>query len=242
MAMWSHELYPGRRLDACDDEDDPEDADEYSKQSNYTVGIIMSIVADCIIAISLNVQKLAHNRNRGEDGQPKKLYLKIPLWWAGLLLNVVGELGNMLAYGYAPAAIVAPVGSVGLLCNELIAVLFLGEKFRYRDVFALVGIVGGVVLIIFGVPTNDEELTTYTLINDYYTAPVAYSYIIFLCLSILFWVAYVEPRYAHKHVLVWLFLCSVISSITVISCRGFSTLLTKVLASRMNDPPCRCQR
>ena len=36
----------------------------------------------------------------------------------------------MLAYGFAPAAVVAPVGSVGVIVNELIAVFFLKEDFR----------------------------------------------------------------------------------------------------------------
>lgn len=38
---------------------------------------------------------------------------------------MVGEVGNMLAYGFAPASVVAPVGSVGVFFNEIIAVLFL---------------------------------------------------------------------------------------------------------------------
>ena len=40
--------------------------------------------------------------------------LKNPLF-RGRTLTAGGELGNLFAYGFAPAAIVAPVGSVGVL-------------------------------------------------------------------------------------------------------------------------------
>jgi hypothetical protein len=67
-----------------------------------------------------------------EDGQSKLVkegaYLKSRLWWFGLLLIATGEggefrllqvkvpklmrLGNFLSYGFAPASVVAPLGTV----------------------------------------------------------------------------------------------------------------------------------
>ena len=41
-------------------------------------------------------------------------------------------------------------------------------------------------------------------------------------------VTLLEPRIAHEHVLVWLLLCSSISSINVMACRGWASLLTQV--------------
>jgi hypothetical protein len=39
-------------------------------------------------------------------------YLRSKLWWLGLLLISVGEGGNFLSYGFAPASVVAPLGTV----------------------------------------------------------------------------------------------------------------------------------
>ena len=152
--------------------------------NTFVIGVILSVVADVIIAISLNVQKTAHMRNEGADGKPVKSMLKLPLWWLGLLLNVGGELGNMLAYGFAPASVVAPVGSVGVVANEVIAVVFLKEPFRWRDAAGLVAIVAGVVLIIFGVPEDPVELNAVVLQDEYYSDPVAYSYLIGLSCAV----------------------------------------------------------
>jgi hypothetical protein len=39
-------------------------------------------------------------------------YLKSRLWWCGLGLIAIGEGGNFLSYGFAPASVVAPLGTV----------------------------------------------------------------------------------------------------------------------------------
>ncbi len=51
----------------------------------------------------------------GNEGDGKEVYLKSRLWWAGLALCAVGEAGNFLSYGFAPASVVAPLGTVGEL-------------------------------------------------------------------------------------------------------------------------------
>jgi len=47
-------------------------------------------------------------------------------------MNAVGELGNLIAYGYAESTVVAPIGAVGVLCSALIATFVLGEPFRFE--------------------------------------------------------------------------------------------------------------
>ena len=61
-----------------------------------------------------------------DNGSPaQNSYLKSPIWWLGISLMVVGEAGNFLAYGFAPASIVSPLGVVALVSNCLIAPLLL---------------------------------------------------------------------------------------------------------------------
>ena len=43
-----------------------------------------------------------------EEGQ----YLKSKLWWTGQVLITLGEGGNFLSYAFAPASVVAPLGTV----------------------------------------------------------------------------------------------------------------------------------
>lgn len=49
--------------------------------STMWIGILLSVLADAIIAVSLNIQKLAHNRNADpKTGKPVKPFVKLPLW------------------------------------------------------------------------------------------------------------------------------------------------------------------
>jgi hypothetical protein len=45
----------------------------------------------------------------------QKSYLRSPYWWAGIIMMTVGEAGNFLAYGFAPASIVSPLGVVAII-------------------------------------------------------------------------------------------------------------------------------
>jgi hypothetical protein len=50
--------------------------------------------------------------------------------WLGFILMNIGEVGNFLSYAYAPASLVAPLGTVALVANCFFAPLILHEKFR----------------------------------------------------------------------------------------------------------------
>lgn len=59
-----------------------------------------------------------------------------------------GELGNFLAYGLAPASVVAPLGTIALVTNAVIAPFVLKEKFRTQDLLGIVLSIGGAVVIV----------------------------------------------------------------------------------------------
>ncbi len=58
-------------------------------------------------------QKYTHNEN--ESNSSRRHYLASPLWWLGLLLMGLGEVGNFSAYGFAPASLVAPLGTTTVI-------------------------------------------------------------------------------------------------------------------------------
>ena len=82
-------------------------------------------------------------------------YLKSPYWWLGQILITLGEMGNFLAYGFAPASIVSPLGVVALISNCIIAPVMFHERFRPRDFWGVAIAVAGVVTVVFS--ANQEE-------------------------------------------------------------------------------------
>ena len=88
----------------------------------------------------------------------RKTYLKSPIWWTGLLLMVIGEMGNFVAYGFAPASVVSPLGVVALISNCIIAPIMLHEPFRRRDLWGVVVAIAGAVTIVVSAKPSETKL------------------------------------------------------------------------------------
>jgi drug/metabolite transporter (DMT)-like permease len=67
-------------------------------------------------------------------------------------------MGNFLAYGFAPASIVSPLGVVALISNCIIAPMLFNEKFRQRDFWGVVIAVGGVVTVVLSASQQEAKL------------------------------------------------------------------------------------
>lgn len=93
-----------------------------------------------------------------EEAYKQKSYLKSPYWWVGIILMTIGETGNFLAYGFAPASIVSPLGVVALISNCMIAPFMLKEPFRWRDALGVVIAVGGAVTVVLSASDNNPKL------------------------------------------------------------------------------------
>ncbi|KAL9103961.1 MAG: hypothetical protein Q9187_008951, partial [Circinaria calcarea] len=85
-------------------------------------------------------------------------YLRSAYWWAGILLMTVGEAGNFLAYGFAPASIVSPLGVVALVSNCIIAPCLLKERFRQRDFWGVAIAVAGAVTVVLSAKTSETRM------------------------------------------------------------------------------------
>ena len=70
----------------------------------------------------------------------------------------VGEAGNFLAYGFAPASIVSPLGVVAIISNCIIAPFFMGERFRWRDLAGVLIAVAGAVTVVLSASDNNPKL------------------------------------------------------------------------------------
>ena len=88
----------------------------------------------------------------------RKSYLRSPYWWAGIVLMTLGESGNFLAYGFAPASIVSPLGVVALISNCVIAPFMLKERFRKRDFWGVIIAIAGAVVVVLSAKSSEEKI------------------------------------------------------------------------------------
>lgn len=88
----------------------------------------------------------------------RKSYLRSPYWWVGIVLMVLGETGNFMAYGFAPASIVSPLGVVALISNCVIAPIMLKEQFRKRDLWGIIVAIAGAAVVVLSAKTSEEKI------------------------------------------------------------------------------------
>ena len=85
-----------------------------------------------------------------------------------MVVNAIGEVGNLVAYGYAEATVVTPIGAVGVIFSAVIATFILNEKFARIHAVGIFFIIVGVVLIVYS-KANEKVLGLLTLGHFAYT-------------------------------------------------------------------------
>lgn len=160
--------------------------------------------ADPLTRSLRSIQSKATERDNDQEEKTKdatrKTYLRSPYWWAGIGLMTVGETGNFLAYGFAPASIVSPLGVVALISNCVIAPIMLKEKFRLRDFWGVLVAIGGAVTIVLSANQQDPKLGPHEILEAVTrTEFEVYMGITIAVMAVLVWAS---PRYGNKTILV----------------------------------------
>ncbi|KAL8370470.1 hypothetical protein RB595_000713 [Gaeumannomyces hyphopodioides] len=161
-------------------------------------------------------------------------YLQSPSWWLGQVLITVGEMGNFLAYGFAPASIVSPLGVVALVSNCVIAPIFFKEVFRQRDFWGVVVAVAGAITVVMSANTEETKLAP----HDVWNAITTFEFKIYMSVScsliaLLMWAS---PRYGHRSILVDLGLVGLFGAYTALATKGVSSMLSSTLLGAFTTP------
>jgi hypothetical protein len=135
-----------------------------------------------------------------EDHKQYSTYLKSPYWWGGIALMTIGETGNFLAYGFAPASIVSPLGVVALISNCVIAPIMLKERFRIRDFWGVVVAVAGAVVVVLSAKQQEKKLGPHEIWGAITTTEFeVYLGVTILLIGVLVWAS---PRYGNRTILI----------------------------------------
>lgn len=185
------------------------------------VGISLAIGGNLLISGALNVQKAVHNATERLPREQRRAYTRMPLWWVGFFMTILGELGNFAAYGFAEASLVTPLGAVSVVSNAFIAAIVLNEGLRARDVCGCVLVVVGSAIIAATAAMHEEYLDP-ALFMQYVRAPLFLAFSAIL-LATIFAVYAGRHRYGQRHVAYYVTLCALIGSVTVMAAKGLSS-------------------
>lgn len=162
-----------------------------------------------------------------EGAYKQKSYLKSTYWWLGIILMTIGEAGNFLAYGFAPASIVSPLGVVALISNCIIAPFMLKERFRWRDAAGVVVAVGGAVTVVLSASDNNPKLgpdEIWELIKRW-----EFETYLGITVGVISVLMVASNRYGEKNILIDLGLVGLFGGFTALSTKGVASLLSYTL-------------
>ncbi|TCD66821.1 hypothetical protein EIP91_000899 [Steccherinum ochraceum] len=161
----------------------------------------------------------------GHDESTESNYLRSKLWWLGFLLMNVGEIGNFISYAFAPASVVAPLGTFALIANCLFAPLILGERFHKLDLFGILVAIIGAVTVVLSTNPSDDRLDPAGLLKAMgQQAFIVYTIVYIIGAVVLSSLS--EGALGKRWVYVDVGLCGIFGGFTVLSTKAISTLLT----------------
>ncbi|KAK2007015.1 DUF803-domain-containing protein [Colletotrichum eremochloae] len=169
-----------------------------------------------------------------DDNKTPSTYLKSPYWWAGQILITLGELGNFLAYGFAPASIVSPLGVVALISNCVIAPIIFKETFRQRDFWGVIIAVAGVVVVVLSAKQEETKLDPHAVWDAITT--LAFEIYLAVTISLIIVLMWASPRYGHRTILIDLGLVGLFGGFTALSTKGVSSILSTTLLGGFKTP------
>ncbi|CAO0796149.1 unnamed protein product [Mucor circinelloides] len=166
------------------------------------------------------IMTMAQEQTKSGDTE----YLKSKLWWLGISLMILGEVGNFVAYGFAPASTIAPLGTTTLVANVILAPLMLKEVFRKRDLIGVILAVSGAAMVVFS--SNSEEVAlSPELIMESITQMQSIIYFILTGVAIVT-LTVLSPIYGASSIMIDLGLVAIYGGYTVLSTKSVASLLS----------------
>ncbi|CAO3661527.1 unnamed protein product [Rhizopus stolonifer] len=147
------------------------------------------------------------------------------MWWTGMILMIVGELCNFIAYAFTQAILVTPLGALSVVISAVLSSLFLKEKLSFQGKVGCLQCILGAIIIVLHAPEQSQADTT---IETFKKAALSVGFLVYaglaVCIS-LFLVFYCGPRWGKKNMLVYIIICSLIGSISVVFTQGLGSAI-----------------
>ncbi|KAE8009019.1 hypothetical protein FH972_005477 [Carpinus fangiana] len=160
-------------------------------------------------------------------------YLYEPLWWVGMITMIIGEIANFAAYAFAPAILVTPLGALSIIISAALAHVILREKLHIFGILGCVLCVVGSTTIVLHAP-QEREIESVTEVWDLAMEPAFLMYAALVIASAFILIFHFIPQYGQTHIMVYIGICSLVGSMSVMSVKALGIAL-KLTLSGMNQ-------
>ncbi|XP_057790241.1 probable magnesium transporter NIPA7 isoform X2 [Salvia miltiorrhiza] len=194
-------------------------------------GFILALLSSAFIGASFIIKKKGLRRAAAASGVRAGLggyaYLMEPLWWLGMITMIIGEIANFVAYAFAPAVLVTPLGALSIIVSAVLAYFILNEKLHQLGILGCVMCVVGSIVIVINAP-QEQPISSVQEIWSMATEPAFLLYVGSVIILVFILVFYFAPQCGHNNVLVFTGICSLMGSLSVMGVKalGISLKLT----------------
>ncbi|XP_010521546.1 PREDICTED: probable magnesium transporter NIPA4 [Tarenaya hassleriana] len=191
-------------------------------------GIVLALSSSLFIGSSFIIKKKGLRRAAAATGVSAGVggfsYLLEPLWWLGMIMMIVGEVANFVAYAFAPAVLVTPLGALSIIVSAVLAHFVLNENLHQQGILGCVMCIIGSVVIVVHAP-EEHPITSVHEIWVMATQISFLSYVGAVIVLVLILIFHYAPRYGQTNVLVFISICSLMGSLSVMSVKALGTAL-----------------
>mmetsp|Transcript_13826 Transcript_13826/g.32985 ORF Transcript_13826/g.32985 Transcript_13826/m.32985 type:complete len:441 (-) Transcript_13826:294-1616(-) len=192
------------------------------------VGLALALSSSAFIGASFVLTRMALQRASLKPGVSARAggfsYVREPLWWLAMSTMLLGELANFSAYAYAPAVLVTPLGAISIITTALLADCILGERLHACGMAGCFFCILGSMVLVSASP-QEQMLTSVEEIWAMATQPAFIAYVTCALLIVAVLVCWGAPIYGESQVLVYVCICSLMGSLSVVSCKALGVAL-----------------
>lgn len=197
-------------------------------------GLVLAVSSSIFIGSSFIIKKkglMKAGTTGTRAGSGGHTYLYEPWWWAGMLTMIVGEIANFAAYAFAPAILVTPLGALSIIFSAVLAHFILKERLHIFGVLGCVLCVVGSTSIVLHAP-HERPIESVKQVWYLATEPGFIVYAVLAVALVVVLIFYYVPRYGNTHLIVYVGICSLMGSLTVMSVKAVSIALKLTLEGR----------
>ncbi|KAG1468178.1 hypothetical protein G6F56_003989 [Rhizopus delemar] len=127
------------------------------------IGVTLAIASGIFIGSSFVFKKkglIQSTEKTGGIAGEGYSYLKSTMWWSGMILMVVGEACNFVAYAFTQAILVTPLGALSVVISAVLSSIFLKETLSFQGKVGCLQCVLGAIIIVMHAPEQGSADTS----------------------------------------------------------------------------------
>lgn len=186
------------------------------------IGIGLAIGSGLFIGTSFVMKKvglLRANEKYNEVAGEGYGYLKNGFWWGGMVLMIIGEICNFVAYAFTDAILVTPLGALSVVITTVLSAIFLKERLSMVGKVSCFLCIIGSVVIVMNAPHNSAVADIQEM-RSYVIAPGFLSFAGVVIVGSAICAVWAAPKWGSKNMLVYISICSWIGGLSVVATQG----------------------